>query len=181
MQAGNYYNIESKRSDRGILRAAGNPANDIISTGFAAPREDSDKQFTLIYNSTDNTYQFATKNGVNYIYHNTNGIIEHVGNSDDRSKWVVESTTLSTPQIEDNKFTAKIFPNPAKDEFTIQLNSVNKASIIIYNMLGKVIYEDTMNSDRINIKNNGRFNSGLYLIKVIDENQRVFHSKLMIK
>ncbi|WP_204344057.1 BNR-4 repeat-containing protein [Psychroserpens algicola] len=179
--AGAYYNIESKRPDRGILRAAGNPANDIINTGFAAPREDSDKQFTVIYNSTDGSYQFETRNGSNYIYHNANGVIEHVGNTDDRSKWIVESTTLSTPEVEADVFTANIFPNPADDAFTIQLNSVNKANVIIYNMLGKIVYQDTMNSDRIDIANNGQFKSGLYLIKVVDENQRVFHTKLMIR
>ena len=179
--AGAYYNIESKRDDRGILRAAGNPPNDIINTGFAAPREDSDKQFTVIYNSTDETYQFETRNGSNYIYHNANGIIEHVGNTDDRSKWIVESTTLSTPEIEANAFTAKIFPNPAEDAFTIQLNNVSKASVVIYNMLGKIVYKDTIESDRIEIANNGQFKSGLYLIKVVDENQRVFHTKLMIR
>ncbi len=180
VQAGSYYNIESKRTDRGILRSAGNPPNDIINTGFGAPREDSDKQFTVIYNSTDGTYQFQTRNGSNYIYHNANGIIEHVGNTDDRSKWIVESTTLSTPEVEDNTFTVKIFPNPAKDEFTILLNDVTNANIVIYNMLGKIVYENTMNSNRMDIANNGRFNSGLYLIKVTDDNRRVFHSKLMI-
>jgi hypothetical protein len=179
--AGDYYNIESKRSDRGILRAAGNPPNDIINTGFSAPREDTDKQFTVIYNSGDGTYQFQTRNGSNYIYHNVNGIIEHIGNSDDRSKWIVESTTLSTTEDELNTFSAKIFPNPTEDAFTIQLNSVNKASVLIYNMLGKIVYNDTLNSDRIEIANNGQFKSGLYLIKVIDENQRIFISKLMIK
>ena len=179
--AGAYYNIESKRSDRGILRSAGNPANDIINTGFAAPREDTDKQFTVIFNSSDGTYQFQTRNGSNYIYHNANGIIEHVGNTDDRSKWVVESTTLSTNDIDANRFSAKIFPNPAEDAFTIQLNNVNKASVVIYNMLGKIVYKDTMDSDRIDIANNGQFKSGLYLIKVVDENQRVFHTKLMIR
>lgn len=181
VRAGNYYNIESKRSDRGILRSAGNPPNDIINTGFGAPREDSDKQFTVIYNSTDGTYQFQTRNGSNYIYHNANGIIEHVGNTDDRSKWVVESTTtLSTAEVEDIAFTAKIFPNPAKDEFSILLNSNTNANIVIYNMLGKIVYEDTMTSNRLDISNNGRFKSGLYLIKVTDDNQRVFHTKLMI-
>jgi hypothetical protein len=178
--AGSYYNIESKRSDRGILRSAGNPMNDIINTGFGAPREDSDKQFTVIYNSTDGTYQFETRNGSNYIYHNANGIIEHVGNSDDRSKWIVESTTLSTPEVEDNTFMAKVFPNPTKDEFTILLNGQTNASIVIYNMLGKIVYQDKMTSNRIDIKNNGQFKSGLYLIKVTDDSQRVFHSKLMI-
>lgn len=181
VQAGNYYNIESKRPDRGILRSAGNPANDIINTGFAAPREDSDKQFTVIYNSSNGTYQFETRNGSNYIYHNANGIIEHIGSTDDRSKWIVESTTLSTPEIENNSFTAKVFPNPAKNEFTILLNTATNANIVIYNMLGKVVYEDTMTSNRIDIKNNGQFKSGLYLVKVIDDNQRTFYSKLIIR
>lgn len=179
--AGAYYNIESKRSDRGILRSAGNPANDIINTGFAAPREDSDKQFTVTYNSNDGTYQFETRNGSNYIYHNANGIIEHVGNTDDRSKWIVESTTLSTPEVKADAFSAKIFPNPANNEFTILLNGVNKANIVINDMLGKVIYQNSINSNRIEIENNGRFKSGLYIIKVVDDNQRVFHAKLMIR
>ncbi len=179
--AGAYYNIESKRSDRGILRSAGNPANDIINTGFAAPREDSDKQFTVTYNSNDGTYQFETRNGSNYIYHNANGIIEHVGNTDDRSKWIVESTTLSTSEVKADAFSAKIFPNPANNEFTILLNGVNKANIVINDMLGKVIYQNSINSNRIEIENNGRFKSGLYIIKVVDDNQRVFHAKLMIR
>lgn len=89
--------------------------------------------------------------------------------------------TLSTEEVEDNSFLAKIFPNPAKDEFTILLNTGANANIMIYNMLGKVIYQDTMTSNRIDIANNGRFNSGLYIIKVTDDNQRVFHSKLMIR
>ncbi|WP_282040879.1 BNR-4 repeat-containing protein [Winogradskyella flava] len=88
---------------------------------------------------------------------------------------------LSTEEFEDNSNLVKIFPNPAEDAFTIQLNSVNKANVIIYNMLGKIVYQDTMDSDKINIQNNGLFKSGLYLIKVVDENQRVFHTKLMIR
>ena len=181
VKAGDFYNIESKRTDRGILRGAGNPPNDIISTGFGAPREDVDKQFTVIYNSSDGTYQFQRRNLSNYIYHNANGIIEHINNSDNRSKWIVESVTLSIPKLESNPFSAKIFPNPATNSFTVLLNDANKANIIINDMLGKVIYQNSINSNRIEIENNGRFKSGLYIIKVIDDNQRVFHSKLIIR
>ncbi|PRX11949.1 putative secreted protein (Por secretion system target) [Nonlabens ulvanivorans] len=180
VQAGNFYNIESKKTDRGILRAVGNPPNDVINTGFGAPREDSDKQFTVIYNSTDNTYQFETRNGANYIYHNVNGVIEHINNAGDRSKWIVESTTLSTPEVDNEISDIRVFPNPAKDEFTILMKDEIGARIQIYNMLGKLVYDKTMNSNRIDILNKGRFNSGIYLIRVTDENQRVFHSKLVI-
>ena len=181
VKAGDYYNIVSKRDDRGILRAAGNPPNDIINTGFGAPREDGDKQFNVVYNAADNSYQFRTRNNVNYIYHNSSGIIEHVTNGDDRSKWIVESTTLSTPKLESNPFLARIFPNPATNSFTVLLNDTNKANVIINDMLGKVIYQNAMHSNRIEIENNGRFKSGLYIIKVVDDNQRIFRSKLIIR
>ena len=88
---------------------------------------------------------------------------------------------LSTEEFEDNAFTAKIFPNPAKDEFTIWLNGEHNANIEIYNMLGKVVYKDTMTSNRIDIATNGRFKPGIYFIKLIEENQRVFHSKLIFR
>lgn len=181
VQVGNFYNIESKRTDRGVLRAAGSPPNDVINTGFVAPREDSDKQFTVIYNSSDNTYQFQTRNGGNYIYHNPNGIIEHVPNSGDRSKWIVESTTLSTSEVNDKISDIKIFPNPAKDEFSIVMNQNSGASVAIYDMLGKLVYQKTINSNRIDISNKGRFKTGMYLVKVIDSDSKVYHSKLVIK
>ncbi|WP_400077530.1 BNR-4 repeat-containing protein [Winogradskyella sp. R77965] len=88
---------------------------------------------------------------------------------------------LSTEEVEDNAFTAQIFPNPAKNEFTILLNAMTNANVIIYNMLGKVVYEDKMTSNRMDVSTNGQFKSGLYLIKVTDDNQRVFYSKLMIR
>ncbi|WP_282135221.1 BNR-4 repeat-containing protein [Seonamhaeicola maritimus] len=181
VKAGDYYNIESKRSDRGILRAAGNPANDIINTGFSAPREDSDKQFTVIYNNLDNTYQFKTRNGSNYIYHNASNIIEHVSNTDDRSKWIVESTTLSTNDVESNLSTIKVYPNPAYNKFTIAFTGFNNASVAIYNILGKPVYTSTTNKNSLEIFNDNRFTSGIYLIKVIDEYQRVYHTKLVVK
>ncbi|MCF7561531.1 BNR-4 repeat-containing protein [Sabulilitoribacter multivorans] len=181
VKVGNYYNIESKRSDRGILRAAGNPPNDIINTGFGAPREDTDKQFTVIYNSGDGTYQFQTRNGSNYIYHNLNGIIEHIGNTDDRSKWIVESTTLSVNEVDANSISVKVYPNPATNNFTIELDGVNNAKVSIYDILGKLTYTATTNTSNFQISNDGRFKSGLYLIKIADENQNVYYKKLIIK
>ena len=91
------------------------------------------------------------------------------------------SQILSTEDFEDNSLLAKIYPNPAKDEFTILLNDETNANIVIYNLLGKIVYEGNMTTNRIDIANNSRFNSGLYLIKITGDNQRVFHSKLMIR
>lgn len=176
--SGDYYNIDN--GERGILRFAGGSAGTMISTNFTPPKVDVDKIWTVIPN-TDGTYTFETRNVNRYLYHHADGTIIHSSMNDDRAKWLVEFLTLSTSDIELNTFLTKIFPNPTEDAFTIQLKSVSKASVLIYNMLGKIIYEDTMDSDRIDITNNGRFKSGLYLIKVTDDNQKVFHSKLMIR
>ncbi|WP_245617650.1 BNR-4 repeat-containing protein [Siansivirga zeaxanthinifaciens] len=180
VKVGAYYNIESKRSDRGVLRAAGTPANDIINTGFSAPNSDVDKQFTVIYNSSDGTYQFQTRNGSNYIYHNVNGIIEHVLNSDDRSKWIVESTTLSIDERTFEKVSLKVFPNPVGKSFTIALNNAQKASILISDMLGKIIYRNTLNNGKILIENDGRFKSGMYLVKVTSDSQS-YNTKFVVR
>lgn len=176
--SGDYYNIDN--GDRGILRFTGGSAGTMISTNFTPPRVDVDKIWTVIPNA-DGTYTFETRNLNRYLYHNSDNTVIHSANNDNRAKWLVESTTLSTPEVGVDPFSVNIFPNPTEDAFTIQLNSVNKASVVIYNMLGKIVYEDTMDSDRIEITNNGRFKSGLYLIKVTDDSQRVFHTKLMIR
>ena len=176
--SGDYYNIDN--GDRGILRFTGGSAGTMISTNFTPPRVDVDKIWTVIPNA-DGTYTFETRNLNRYLYHNSDNTVIHSANNDNRAKWLVESITLSTPEVDVDPFSVNIFPNPTEDAFTIQLNSVNKASVVIYNMLGKIVYQDTMDSDRIEITNNGRFKSGLYLIKVTDDSQRVFHTKLMIR
>lgn len=181
VRVGAYYNIESKRSDRGILRAAGNPPNDIISTGFSAPTDVSDKLFTVVYNINEGSYQFKTKTGSNYIYQNEDGVIEHLLRADDRSKWLIESTSLSTQSVKENAIQVKISPNPTKNNFTISRNKETSAKIQIYDMLGQMIYDRATLEPMVNIENNGRFKPGLYLIRIIDEDQRVFHSKLIVE
>ncbi|WP_136482940.1 BNR-4 repeat-containing protein [Cognatitamlana onchidii] len=181
IRSGSFYNIESKRSDRGVLRAAGNPPNDIINTGFGAPNTDSDKQWTVIAEN-DGTFRFRTRNNSKYLYHNENGIIEHSTNTDDRSKWYVESTTLSTNNdLLVNNGSVKVYPNPADSYFTIALNGFNKANVVIYDILGKSVYSNVINSNQLHIDNNGLFEAGMYLIKVIADGQKVYHTKLIVR
>jgi hypothetical protein len=179
VKAGDYYNIESK-TDRGILRAAASPEGEIINTIFTAPREDSDKQWTVIYES-DGTYRFKTKTGDRFLVHQTNDLIEWTTTQDERTKWIAESTTLSTKNVVINPIGIKVYPNPTKDSFTIDISEIGKANVTIYNLLGKTIYKKTTASKRIQIVNNGSFKAGIYIIKVIGENQKSYNSKLVIK
>ena len=58
-----------------------------------------------------------------------------------------------------------IYPNPATTQLTIDLNEAGNANVIIYNILGQAVLEETLNdmSNKINIAN---LSSGMYTVKV---------------
>ncbi len=184
VSSGNFYNIESK-SARGILRYAGGADGTMINTGFAAPREDSDKMWQVLYDAVNETFSFKTRNIDRYLYHDTDNRIVHSAATDDRSKWVAESvlgtSTLSTDEEAIAPQAVTVFPNPAKDGFTIKMNALGKVTITISDILGKTVYTTPVQSSSIRIQTQGKFTPGIYLIRVVGETQKAFHSKLVVK
>jgi hypothetical protein len=92
----------------------------------------------------------------------------------------VDNQSLS---VEDNQLafsSIKTYPNPTSGSFTIQLNNINNASINIYDVLGKKVYQKMNVKESLEVVNNNRFETGIYLIKVIDENKKVYFNKLII-
>lgn len=92
----------------------------------------------------------------------------------------VDNQSLS---IEDNQFTFSsitTYPNPTSGSFTIQLNNIDNASISIYDVLGKKVYQKSDVKESIEITNNNRFQTGVYLIKVTNHEQKVYYNKLII-
>ena len=185
--SGDYVNIDSETF--GILRATGSTftdgANLVISTNRASPAADTDKVFTIHYDQSDDSFRFESRNNNKYLYHAADGSVLNisVAATDARSKWEAISTSQSL-SIEDQMFpsaSVQLFPNPAKDQFTILYDGGVLNKVLIYDMLGKIVYQDNKVSNRIDIQNNGRFKSGLYLIKLIDKNNKSFHAKLIIR
>ena len=74
----------------------------------------------------------------------------------------------------------KVYPNPAKEKFVIALKGLGKVSVTIFDVLGKPIYNHSTIKETLEIDTNGRFKSGIYLIKVLSENHKVYHTKLVI-
>tara|TARA_R110002073_G_scaffold55697_3_gene142391 strand:- start:24730 stop:26703 length:1974 start_codon:yes stop_codon:yes gene_type:complete len=172
----NYYNIDSQV--RGIIRFTG--VSDLISTNFTPPRADNDKMWTIIDNG-DGSYSFETRNLGKYLYHAADNTMIHSANTDDRSKWILESTTLGVDDRDLKTASIKIYPNPAQDEFTIALQNINGIkSIEIYNILGKRVYQNIPKGNVLEVENAG-FKTGVYLIKAFSDDNKVFHSKLVIK
>ena len=185
--SGDYVNIDSETF--GILRATGSTflggANLVVSTSKASPAADTDKVFTIHYDQSDDSFRFESRNNNKYLYHTENGSVVNISAAatDNRSKWEAISTSqpLSFRKHELPTASILLFPNPAQDQFTILYDGAKLNEIILYDMVGKILYQDSPSSNRIDFMNNGRFKSGLYFIKAIDENQSVFHLKLMIE
>ncbi|GAA4814733.1 hypothetical protein GCM10023330_23200 [Litoribaculum gwangyangense] len=186
-----YYNIDSQLN--GILRATGGGfaqgAYLVVSTGVAPPATTGhpDKIWTIHYDEFEDTYRFEAKSTGRFLYHETDGNCYNfiVDETDDRSKWQIIGSggpLLNVKKTDAILSAVKVYPNPAKDSFTIALNKVSVAKVKIYNVLGKLIYQKETNDNNVEIKTDQMFNSGLYLIKIEDkETNRVFHTKLMIK
>lgn len=180
VKSGDYYNIDSQTS-KGILRAVASNTQ-IVNTNFSAPNSASDKLWSFEY-LEDGVYRFRSRYN-SYLYNDfDNTIIHSPNNSDDRSKWKLElaSSTLSVVNADLDSKSIKLYPNPAENHFVVDLNGFKKAKVSVFDVLGKKIYEASTTSGRIEIKNNGNFNSGLYFIKVIGENQSVYNTKLIIR
>ncbi|WP_396600621.1 T9SS type A sorting domain-containing protein [Algibacter sp. R77976] len=171
-----YYNIDSQV--RGIIRFTG--TSDLVSTNFSPPREDNDKMWTIIDNG-DGSYSFETRNLGKYLYHAADDSMVHSANTDDRSKWILESTTLSLLEAELKTAAVKIYPNPAHDRFTIAFKNIsNLKGVEIYNVLGKLVYQSELNGSNLEVES-VNFKSGVYLVKAIAGDNNVYHTKLVIK
>lgn len=75
----------------------------------------------------------------------------------------------------------KIYPNPAKESFEIQLNGMENAAITISDLLGKTVYSTSTSEKSIQIQRDSRLKSGVYLIRVIGDNDKEYTAKLMIE
>ena len=187
IERGSFFNIDGENF--GVLRGTGLNFVDgpyaVVSTEREPPVTDNDKSWIINYIESDNTYRFESSSG-RFLYHETNGDVTHlkVSEADTRSKWelieINESLSISSNQP--YKSLLEIFPNPAKDQFTIDFKNINSTSykVEIYNTLGKKVYQNMLKNKTLEVKNNV-FSKGVYLVRVISNTKKVHHSKLIIK
>ncbi|MFK8058656.1 MAG: T9SS type A sorting domain-containing protein [Polaribacter sp.] len=180
VKSGDYYNIDSETF--GIIRAKG--TGEVVSTNKGAPATDVDKVWTIHDAGTENVYRIEAKNNGKFLYNEVDGSVTNkdANVTDQRSIWEAIPTSQSL-SLDDDKLvlsSIKIYPNPAKHNFTILFNNLDGVkNIEIYNLLGKLVFEKTANESNINI--NSKFNSGSYFVKIISDDNKVFYRKLVIK
>ena len=82
--------------------------------------------------------------------------------------------SLSTDEQETEKI--RIYPNPAKDIIYLE-NIPDQSIVIIYNSLGKIIYQEKHHSRELSVKNLSR---GIYYLKIILPTNNTKTEKLII-
>ncbi|WP_052444821.1 BNR-4 repeat-containing protein [Flammeovirga sp. OC4] len=83
--------------------------------------------------------------------------------------------------IEEETSAVTVFPNPSNGTFTIHLGEMVNADVLIYNMNGQKVYQQLNASQQIQLSKGSTFDTGIYLIKVIDQEGNHYDKKLMIK
>ena len=78
-----------------------------------------------------------------------------------------DTLIVSVNEEVSNHLSYKIYPNPASDIVTINMNNPNNddAEIIISNLLGDVVFSEKMNREQQEI-NTVNFNDGIYLVSI---------------
>ncbi|AJR04990.1 T9SS type A sorting domain-containing protein [Siansivirga zeaxanthinifaciens] len=74
-----------------------------------------------------------------------------------------------------------VFPNPVSDSFTINLENIQRAKVTITDFLGKTVYKTTTVNPTLEIRKANTFKSGMYIITVKDEFDKIYTSKLVVK
>ncbi|MEX1192696.1 MAG: T9SS type A sorting domain-containing protein, partial [Brumimicrobium sp.] len=115
------------------------------------------KKETIITGATDQTYE-VTQNG-------TYALITSNGDCTDTSNCIV---IYFASLDENSKALVNIFPNPNNGEFNINL-PVN-AEVNIYNAVGQEVYNENHSEGTSVIDMKSFIETGMYLVKVIDEN-----------
>lgn len=90
----------------------------------------------------------------------------------------ITDTSLGAENFEKNGFA--IFPNPAKEFFTLSnTNNIIAKSISIYDISGKELL--TKNVTETNVIDITGFSKGIYSLTVIDTNDTVYNTKLVVQ
>lgn len=80
-----------------------------------------------------------------------------------------------------SKSNLKLYPNPARSNFTVELPTEQDGTIEIFSLTGKSMFKQVLsNQSSVNLDINN-FATGVYLVKYVDKNGNTKSAKVMIK
>jgi D-alanyl-D-alanine carboxypeptidase len=93
---------------------------------------------------------------------------------------ILKSGDLVRESVVGNERQMKIFPNPNKGNFTVELINVDNGEIIVVDMLGSIVYRNKLTATGVNNIDLGRMANGLYVVKISD-GKELLTKKVLIK
>ncbi len=154
----------------------GNGNNGTNSSGFTAVgtgfRNYFNKSFqghtavTYFWTSTPNTPPYATV-WHRYIQNSSANVYEYLDQKyQGMSVRCIKDSITTVMQIENNEQQIKIYPNPVSEKVVIMNNENKELSIVLYNILGQVMFQQHVINTKNEIDMSG-LPEGMYLIKII--------------
>ena len=75
----------------------------------------------------------------------------------------------SVQDISASAFSTKIYPNPSKGKFSIEMNESSENSTVeIYNSMGQRLYSQIINGSKMDV--NIGLTAGVYVVRVVSNN-----------
>lgn len=163
------------------MRVLANPINAIITGPTNIPNE-SIQNYSVPYNA-GSSYNWVAVNGVvlsngastvqvkwnakplttgslTVTETGTNGC---VGNPANYNVTLYDATSVGS--IRRNAFAANIYPNPAKEVFTVEVSTGDMVNMTVYDQLGKAVMKNISFNSTVTISNH-KLASGIYYIKL---------------
>ena len=84
---------------------------------------------------------------------------------------------LSVKEMEQRNISIR--PNPATENFHLDLEAGGAAQVELYNMTGQLMHQELVNDQTVTVNVNS-FNSGMYILRVVQDG-KVYTAKVMVK
>ena len=166
------------QSKASSIRPAGAPLKGAVITNLVANANQNG--YALTYTLAGLTYLVEYEWSTNGVYtfkytSPTGGVTTNTYNG---FKQCTISTSVENNTIENKELV--IFPNPSKGNFEIlftgKQGNINLYEVYIYDMLGKLLYQDKASQGSLAL---GELGKGTYIVKVKSGNE-MFHKKIII-
>lgn len=82
------------------------------------------------------------------------------------------TNSVQIEEIDNSKNSFNVYPNPASNDVTIEFEKIEQQSIYIFNIIGNMIYSETINDKNIKI-NVSNWSKGIYLVKTKDKVEKL--------
>ena len=86
---------------------------------------------------------------------------------------------INVKDLEKTNKNITVRPNPATNNFTVELDDNSQAQVQLFNLLGQAVYNEQTNNQTVTV-NVSNFNSGVYMLKVT-QNGKVYTSKVLVQ